>query len=66
MSASARLTWLGHSTVVVELDGTRIVTDPVFVVGSHTSAVTPRSSSPSGPMQSCYRIFTTTTSTLRR
>ncbi len=30
MSASARLTWLGHSTVVVELDGTRIVTDPVF------------------------------------
>jgi L-ascorbate metabolism protein UlaG (beta-lactamase superfamily) len=26
----ARLTWLGHSTVVVELDGTRLVTDPVF------------------------------------
>lgn len=26
----ARLTWLGHSTVVVELDGTRLVTDPVL------------------------------------
>ena len=27
---AARLTWLGHSTVVVELDGTRIVTDPLL------------------------------------
>ena len=26
----ARLTWLGHATVVVELDGTRLVTDPVL------------------------------------
>jgi L-ascorbate metabolism protein UlaG (beta-lactamase superfamily) len=25
-----RLTWLGHSTVVIELDGTRVVTDPVL------------------------------------
>ena len=27
---AARLTWLGHSTVVVELDGMRLVTDPVL------------------------------------
>jgi L-ascorbate metabolism protein UlaG (beta-lactamase superfamily) len=26
----SRLTWIGHSTVLVELDGTRIVTDPVL------------------------------------
>ena len=25
-----RLTWLGHSTVVVELDGMRVITDPVL------------------------------------
>ena len=24
------LTWLGHSTVVIDLDGTRLVTDPVL------------------------------------
>ena len=30
MSLGARLTWLGHSTVVVELDGIRLVTDPVL------------------------------------
>jgi L-ascorbate metabolism protein UlaG (beta-lactamase superfamily) len=26
----SRLTWLGHSTVVVDLEGTRVVTDPVL------------------------------------
>jgi L-ascorbate metabolism protein UlaG (beta-lactamase superfamily) len=25
-----RLTWLGHSTVLIELDGTRVLTDPVL------------------------------------
>ena len=30
MSASARLTWLGHSTVLIELDGARVLTDPVL------------------------------------
>src|SRR3954467_5571036 len=25
----ARITWLGHSTVLVELDGIRVLTDPV-------------------------------------
>jgi L-ascorbate metabolism protein UlaG (beta-lactamase superfamily) len=30
VTRGARLTWLGHSTVVLELDGTRIVTDPVL------------------------------------
>jgi L-ascorbate metabolism protein UlaG (beta-lactamase superfamily) len=30
VSVSAQLTWLGHSTVVVELDGARLVTDPVL------------------------------------
>ena len=25
-----RLTWIGHSTVVIELDGVRLVTDPVL------------------------------------
>jgi L-ascorbate metabolism protein UlaG (beta-lactamase superfamily) len=27
---AARLTWLGHSTVLVELDGARLLTDPVL------------------------------------
>jgi L-ascorbate metabolism protein UlaG (beta-lactamase superfamily) len=27
---TARITWLGHSTVLVELDGTRVLTDPVL------------------------------------
>src|SRR5215218_6215168 len=26
----ARITWLGHSTVLVELEGTRVLTDPVL------------------------------------
>jgi L-ascorbate metabolism protein UlaG (beta-lactamase superfamily) len=26
----SRLTWIGHSTVLIELDGTRILTDPVL------------------------------------
>jgi L-ascorbate metabolism protein UlaG (beta-lactamase superfamily) len=30
LTSSARLTWLGHSTVVLELDGARLVTDPVL------------------------------------
>ncbi|MCV5737799.1 MBL fold metallo-hydrolase, partial [Escherichia coli] len=25
-----RVTWLGHSTMLVEVDGIRILTDPVF------------------------------------
>jgi L-ascorbate metabolism protein UlaG (beta-lactamase superfamily) len=29
-SASLRMTWLGHSTMLIELDGVRLVTDPVF------------------------------------
>lgn len=29
-SKSMRLTWLGHSTMLVEVDGIRILTDPVF------------------------------------
>ncbi len=30
MTTSARLTWLGHSTVLVALDGTTLLTDPVL------------------------------------
>ena len=30
MQEERRLTWLGHSTVVLELDGTRVVTDPLL------------------------------------
>ena len=30
VSVSGRLIWLGHSTVVLELDGARLVTDPVL------------------------------------
>ena len=26
----ARITWIGHSTVLIELDGARLLTDPVF------------------------------------
>jgi L-ascorbate metabolism protein UlaG (beta-lactamase superfamily) len=29
-SSGLRLTWLGHSTVLVEVDGVRLLTDPVF------------------------------------
>lgn len=29
-SAGLRLTWLGHSTVLLEIDGLRVLTDPVF------------------------------------
>lgn len=29
-SASLRMTWLGHSTMLIELDGVRLLTDPVF------------------------------------
>ncbi len=29
-SSNLRLTWLGHSTVLVEIDGVRLLTDPVF------------------------------------
>ena len=25
-----RVTWLGHSTVVIEIDGTRLITDPAL------------------------------------
>jgi L-ascorbate metabolism protein UlaG (beta-lactamase superfamily) len=32
-----RVTWLGHSTVLLELDGVRVLTDPVF--GSRVSPV---------------------------
>jgi L-ascorbate metabolism protein UlaG (beta-lactamase superfamily) len=30
IARQARITWLGHSTVLVELDGTRLLTDPVL------------------------------------
>jgi L-ascorbate metabolism protein UlaG (beta-lactamase superfamily) len=30
IGALSGLTWLGHSSVLIELDGTRLVTDPVF------------------------------------
>src|SRR5512140_3857905 len=29
-SSGFRVTWLGHSTVLLELDGLRVLTDPVF------------------------------------
>lgn len=30
VQSGLRLTWLGHSTVLVEIDGVRVLTDPVF------------------------------------
>lgn len=33
-----RVTWLGHSTLLIEIDGTRILTDPVW--GDRTSPLT--------------------------
>lgn len=30
MSGAGKITWLGHSTVLVELDGVRLLTDPVL------------------------------------
>jgi len=29
-SSALRLTWLGHSTVIIEIDGVRLLTDPVW------------------------------------
>jgi L-ascorbate metabolism protein UlaG (beta-lactamase superfamily) len=38
----ARITWLGHSTVLVELDGTRLLTDPALRARvAHLRRVTP-------------------------
>jgi len=34
-ASGLRLTWLGHSTVLIEIDGQRVLTDPVF--GERTS-----------------------------
>ena len=30
MTAADRLTWVGHSTVLIDLDGTRLLTDPIL------------------------------------
>src|SRR4051794_9008110 len=30
VSSGLRVTWLGHSTLLLEIDGVRILTDPVF------------------------------------
>ena len=30
MAPPGRLTWLGHATVLIELDGTRVLTDPIL------------------------------------
>jgi L-ascorbate metabolism protein UlaG (beta-lactamase superfamily) len=37
-SSPLRLTWLGHSTVLIEIDGVRLLTDPVW--GERASPVT--------------------------
>jgi hypothetical protein len=29
-SSGLQVTWLGHSTLLLELDGVRVLTDPVF------------------------------------
>ncbi|HEY1099043.1 MAG TPA: MBL fold metallo-hydrolase, partial [Myxococcota bacterium] len=34
-----RLTWLGHSTVLIEIDGVRVLTDPVFGERASPSAL---------------------------
>ncbi len=36
-STGLRVTWLGHSTMLIECDGVRLLTDPVF--GDHASPV---------------------------
>ena len=38
VSSGLRVTWLGHSTVLLELDGFRVLTDPVF--GDRASPLT--------------------------
>lgn len=37
-ASGLRVTWLGHSSLLIEADGARILTDPVF--GTHASPVT--------------------------
>lgn len=37
-STELRMTWLGHSTVLIEIDGVRVLTDPVF--GERVAPVT--------------------------
>ena len=36
-SSGLRITWLGHSTMLIEVDGVRVLTDPVF--GARVSPV---------------------------
>ena len=42
-----RITMVGHSTVLIEVGGLRILTDPFFLRGNR-SPVSPRHRSPSG------------------
>ena len=43
----ARITWIGHSTVLIELDGVRLLTDPVLRSHVlHLRRVTPRAAAP--------------------
>lgn len=45
--ALARITWIGHSTVLIELDGVRLLTDPVLRSHVlHLRRVTPRAAAP--------------------
>src|SRR5678815_5634503 len=36
-STGLRVTWLGHSTVLIEIDGVRVLTDPVWGCLLYTS-----------------------------
>jgi len=45
--ALARITWIGHSTVLIELDGVRLLTDPLLRSHVlHLRRVTPRAAPP--------------------
>jgi uncharacterized membrane protein YvlD (DUF360 family) len=56
-----RLSWIGHSTVLVESEGTRILTDPLLATGSRTSVVySPSALLPRTSTRSSSRTPTTT------
>ena len=64
---SDQLTWMGHSTVLLDLAGIRVITDPLLrsrVV--HLRRHSPPPATPARSTPCCSRTCTTTTSISRR
>lgn len=51
---AARLTWIGHATFLVQLDGVSLLTDPML--GEKVAGVIPRNVAPGVPLEELPRI----------